>query len=102
MEANNIFKRNFKSLKIDKNKSQNFAKQKKIKITLLFEFEVRSLHLPCSLRKFFLKIVKKTTKPRINYNFLYEKTEGSGFNRHGNGQKSLKLRVRTGICIICA
>ena len=41
MEANNIFKTNFKSLKIDKNKSQNLAKQKKCKITLLYEFEVR-------------------------------------------------------------
>ena len=42
MEANNIFKKIFKSLKIDKKKSQNLAKQKKkCKITLLFEFEVR-------------------------------------------------------------
>ena len=41
MEANNIFKKIFKSLKIDKNKSQNLAKQKKCKITLLYEFEVR-------------------------------------------------------------
>ena len=39
MEANNIFKKNYKSLKIDKNKTQNLAKQKKI--TLLYEFEVR-------------------------------------------------------------
>ena len=29
MEANNIFNKIFKSLKIDKNKSQNLAKQKK-------------------------------------------------------------------------
>ena len=28
MKANNIFKKNFKSLKIDKNKSQNLSKQK--------------------------------------------------------------------------
>ena len=40
MEANNIFKKTFKSLKIDKNKSQNLAKGKKCKITLLYEFEV--------------------------------------------------------------
>ena len=42
MEANNIFKKNFKPLKIDKNNSQNLSKQKKkCKITLLYEFEVR-------------------------------------------------------------
>ena len=41
MEANKyIFKNIFKSLKIDKNKSQNLAKQKICKITLLFKFEV--------------------------------------------------------------
>ena len=41
MEANNIFKKIFKSLKIDKNNSQNLSKQKKSKITLFYEFEVR-------------------------------------------------------------
>ena len=30
MEANNIFKKFFKSLKIDKNNSQNLSKQKKM------------------------------------------------------------------------
>ena len=30
MEANNIFKKNFKSLKIDRNNSQNLSKQKKM------------------------------------------------------------------------
>ena len=30
MEANNIFKKIFKSLKIDKNNSQNLSKQKKM------------------------------------------------------------------------
>ena len=30
MEANNIFKKIFQTLKIDKNKSQNLAKQKKM------------------------------------------------------------------------
>ena len=30
MEANNIFKKVFKSLKIDKNNSQNLSKQKKM------------------------------------------------------------------------
>ena len=30
MEANNIFKKKFKSLKIDKNNSQNLAEQKKL------------------------------------------------------------------------
>ena len=88
MEANNIFKKFFKSLKIDKNNSQNLSKQKKkCKITLLYEFEVRIKHLSFSMRKCFLKTVKKTTKPRINYNvFFTRKTEGSGFNQDRNGQ----------------
>ena len=40
MEANNFFKKILKSLKIDKNKSQNLAKQKKCKCKN--QFEVRS------------------------------------------------------------
>ena len=39
-EAKNMFKKIFKSLKIDKNNSQNLAKQKICKITLLYELEV--------------------------------------------------------------
>ena len=34
----------------------------------MFEFEVRSYYLPCSMRKCFMKTVKKTTQPRISYN----------------------------------
>ena len=41
MEANNIFKKFLKSLKIDKSNSQNLAQQKICKITLLYELEVR-------------------------------------------------------------
>ena len=65
MEANNIFKTFFKSLKIDKNNSQNqLAQQKKI---------VKSLcctNLKFAFIKCFLKTVKKMTESRINYNFF--------------------------------
>lgn len=44
-----------------------------------------------------LRRVKKTTKPRIYYNFLFtRKQKDRGFNHHGNDQYSLKLRVSTG------
>ena len=46
MEANNIFKKNFKSLKIDKNNSQNLAQQKKLYNHSVVR--IWSTHLPSS------------------------------------------------------
>ena len=75
------------------NDSQNLAKQKKkCKITLWFEFEVHSKHLPCPMRKCFLKTVKEKTKPRINYTFFSRENRGIGFQ--SPWQRPVKFQVK--------